>query len=86
MHPSILTIAHPSGPSFEFIWVEGGEFNMGDDASEFGREKPAHRIKLSGFYIGKYPVIPITDRNSNNIAFTFSRGHHGTKGRWDGAT
>lgn len=31
-------------------------------------------------------VIPITDRNSNNIAFTFGRGHHGTEGKWDGAT
>ena len=31
-------------------------------------------------------VIPITDRNSNNIAFTFGRGYHGTEGKWGGAT
>ena len=54
---STLTINHPSGPFFEFVWVEGGEFSMGDDASEVDREKPTHRVKLSGFYIGKYPVM-----------------------------
>ncbi|WP_198009384.1 hypothetical protein [Nitrosomonas sp. Is79A3] len=31
-------------------------------------------------------LIPITDKNSNNIAFIFGRGHHGTEGKWDGAT
>ena len=31
-------------------------------------------------------LIPITDRNSNNIVFSFGRGHHGTEGKWDGAT
>jgi integrase len=33
-----------------------------------------------------HDLIPITDRNSNNIAFIFGRGHHGTEGKWDGAT
>ena len=31
-------------------------------------------------------LIPITDRNSNNIVFIFGRDHHGTEGKWDGAT
>lgn len=56
MIPTSITIAHPSGITFEFIWVEGGKFDMGDDASQFKREKPAHRVTLSSFYIGKYPV------------------------------
>lgn len=56
MNSSTKIIEHPSGITFEFIWVEGDEFVMGDDASEFNYEKPAHRVKLSSFYIGKYPV------------------------------
>ena len=33
-----------------------------------------------------WQLIPITDRNSNNTAFIFGRGYHGTEGKWDGAT
>ena len=75
MIPASITIAHPSGIIFEFIWVEGGEFVMGDDASEFDREKPSHRVKLSGFYIGKYPVTQsqweaVTGGNSSRFKGT----------------
>ena len=31
-------------------------------------------------------LIPITNRNSNNIVFTFGRDYHGTEGKWEGAT
>jgi hypothetical protein len=31
-------------------------------------------------------LIPITDRNGNNIVFIFGRGYHGMEGKWDGAT
>ncbi|MEZ4850526.1 MAG: formylglycine-generating enzyme family protein [Bacteroidia bacterium] len=43
-----------NGP-IEMVFVEGGTFMMG---SEEGRdnEKPVHKVKLSSFYIGKYPV------------------------------
>lgn len=80
MPPSTLTINHPSGPSFEFVWVEGGEFNMGDDDSEFEREKPAHRIKLSGFYIGKYPV---TQGQYNPNRFMLSANYPATGVSWN---
>lgn len=53
---SIITIALTPQVSMEFVLVEGGEFLMGDDQSEYEEEKPAHRVKLSSFYIGKYPV------------------------------
>ena len=42
------------------------------------------KMLLAGIWYGG--IIPITDRNSNNIAFTIGRGHHGTEGKWDGAT
>ena len=43
--------------NIEFIHIPGDEFYMGD---VFGIgldiEKPAHRVQLDGFYLGKYPV------------------------------
>jgi hypothetical protein len=43
-------------------------------------------IKSLTFNSPKAPLISITDRNGNNIAFAFGRGYHGTEGKWDGAT
>ena len=41
----------------EMIWVEGGTFIMGSDLeSASSIEKPAHKVTLSGFHIGKYEV------------------------------
>jgi len=51
-----LTIALPTNQTIDLIYVEGGEFVMGDDDSDFDREKPAHPVKVFSFYIGKYPV------------------------------
>ena len=47
-------------PEIEMVWVSGGTFTMGatseqgSDADD--REKPAHSVTLSGYYIGKYEV------------------------------
>jgi formylglycine-generating enzyme required for sulfatase activity len=39
------------------IWVEAGSFTMGSEAPEArNREKPAHKVTLDGFYIGKTEV------------------------------
>lgn len=43
-------------PWHEMIFVPGGSFMMGDDEGPYDREKPAHKVKLTGFFIGKYPV------------------------------
>jgi formylglycine-generating enzyme required for sulfatase activity len=43
-------------PDLDLAFVEGGSFMMGDDNSEHEREKPAHRVEISSFYIGKYLV------------------------------
>ncbi len=53
---SAINISLPDGEAIDFILVEGGEFLMGDDNSDYADEKPAHRVKLSSFYIGKYPL------------------------------
>jgi formylglycine-generating enzyme required for sulfatase activity len=38
----------------EMIYLKGGEFMMG--SNEFDWAKPPHRVKVSPFFIGRYPV------------------------------
>ncbi|MCB0575363.1 MAG: formylglycine-generating enzyme family protein [Saprospiraceae bacterium] len=48
-----------NGCEFRMIYVEGGAFEMGSPGSDreaFSDEKPQHRVNVSDFYIGKYPV------------------------------
>jgi sulfatase modifying factor 1 len=44
----------PQGP-IEMVFVEGGTFMMGSEKGD-DDEKPIHPVKLSSFYMGKYPV------------------------------
>ncbi|MCI5223213.1 MAG: formylglycine-generating enzyme family protein [Candidatus Electrothrix sp. AR4] len=55
MQEKILSITPPL-PDLDLCPVDGGEFMMGDDNGKFDREKPAHRVRVSGFYMGKFPV------------------------------
>ena len=41
----------------DFIFIGSGEFTMGSPTGRFeSNESPAHRVSLSGFYIGAYEV------------------------------
>jgi formylglycine-generating enzyme required for sulfatase activity len=43
----------------EFVWIEGGEFLMGCGASDTecdDDEKPAHKVRVDGFWMGQYEV------------------------------
>lgn len=41
----------------DLVLVEGGSFLMGsDDKDSRSNEQPVHRVELSSFYLGKYPV------------------------------
>jgi len=40
----------------EYILLDGGVFTMGDDDSKYAYEKPAHPVKLTSFYLARYPV------------------------------
>lgn len=47
------SIKHPPG----MVWIPGGEFIMGTDAVEAkADERPAHRVKLDGFWMDATPV------------------------------
>ena len=53
------SIAPSSGESFSFgmIPIEGGSFMMGGSDDEArDREKPVHRVELSSFWMGEFPV------------------------------
>lgn len=43
-------------PDLDLCPVKGGEFQMGDSSSKYDNEKPAHPVKVSGFYMGKIQV------------------------------
>ena len=52
------TCAEPT-TGMEFVYVPGGEFEMGCGKKEQGcdnDEKPRHNVKVNGFWIGKYEV------------------------------
>ena len=56
---------------YSMVFVKGGEFIMGDDNSTESREKPAHKVVVSDFYIAKYPVTQKqwTDIMGNNPSY-----------------
>jgi formylglycine-generating enzyme required for sulfatase activity len=56
MSENIITETLPTGTSFDLIFVEGCTFTMGNDASRYDDEKPAHPVTVPDFYLGRYPV------------------------------
>ncbi len=47
----------PGGMLIEMVWVAGGSFEMGShDPGSEANERPVHRVMVSSFYLGKYPV------------------------------
>ncbi len=58
--PKKETLVIRATPVPEMIMVYGGTFTMGSDygtgTDEFKDERPAHKVTVSGFSIGKYPV------------------------------
>lgn len=54
-----IDIALPGIPPYRLMHVPGDEFLMGADEADTeaqDREKPAHRVHLDDFYIGRFPV------------------------------
>ena len=58
--PSLFRKYTVNGVSFEMVRVEGGTFTMGATAEQgddaYDREKPAHKVTLSSYSIGRTPV------------------------------
>ena len=48
-----------NGVELDMVYIPGGSFNMGSPEDEKGRSKdegPQHRVKVSTFFISRYPV------------------------------
>ncbi len=56
MESENITISLSKNVHLEMVFIEGGEFLMGDDHSDYDFEKPAHKVHVDSFYMGKYPV------------------------------
>ncbi|RMD99293.1 MAG: formylglycine-generating enzyme family protein [Bacteroidetes bacterium] len=54
--PELKTLTITGLHDLELVFVKGGEFLMGDDLSPYDREKPAHRVRLSDFWMGRWQV------------------------------
>ncbi|WP_227657607.1 formylglycine-generating enzyme family protein [Candidatus Magnetaquicoccus inordinatus] len=56
--PELGTYWRDLRTNMEFVWVPGGEYEMGNlFAGGFGNEKPVHEVSLNGFWLGRFPVI-----------------------------
>ena len=55
--------------SSEMVFIPGGEFTMGSD-HHYDEEKPAHRVKVDGFFMDMTPVT-----NAEFQRFVNKTGH-----------
>ncbi len=70
--PPLITPRDNDIPAFRMVYLPGGTFMMGDDNSKYDEEKPAHEVKLSGFYMAEFQVTQklyqaITGNNPSNF-------------------
>jgi formylglycine-generating enzyme required for sulfatase activity len=56
-------------PAKNMVWVPGGEFLMGWDAF-YPEERPAHRVRVDGFWMDPHPVTVVEFRR-----FVKATGH-----------
>ena len=73
------TATNKTGYAISYVYDNAGRLT----STTAGGKTLAYQYDPAG---NRTRLIPILFRNSNNIAFTFGRGHHGTEGKWDGAT
>lgn len=45
-----------NGHTFRMVPIEGGEFDMGDEVGDLGEDCRPHRVRLSPYSMGQFPV------------------------------
>jgi sulfatase modifying factor 1 len=72
----------PIADTSEMRWIPAGEFTMGsDDAHAMPNERPAHRVRVNGFWMDEHPVT-----NAEFARFVEATGYATTAERapnWD---
>jgi formylglycine-generating enzyme required for sulfatase activity len=80
-----------NGVSFNMIYIEGGEFRMGDtfgDSGDNSNELPVHQVTLDGYYLGETVVTQGLYRavvGSNPSKFKLSDEHPVEMVSWEDA-
>jgi sulfatase modifying factor 1 len=67
--PSVNDVAPGPPPAPDMIWIPGRTFRMGSD-HHYREERPAHDVRVDGFWIDQYPVT-----NERFAAFVKATGH-----------
>src|SRR5262249_20608627 len=68
---TVVPLLLPDDPAPVMVWVPGGEFTMGtDDDIGWSDEKPAHRVRVGGFWMDQTEVT-----NAQFRAFVEATGH-----------
>ncbi|WP_244817675.1 formylglycine-generating enzyme family protein [Caballeronia sp. Lep1P3] len=80
--PALLTVGDGrSGPG-DMVWIPGGTFAMGSEyAHALANERPAHRVKLDGYWMDRHDVT-----NADFTRFVAATGYVTTaerKPRWE---
>lgn len=66
-----VSSAVPAAAAGEMVWIPGGEFTMGTDSdASWPDERPAHRVRVSGFWIDATEVT-----NAQFRAFVAATGY-----------
>ena len=61
----------PRAPAEDMVWIAGGEFEMGTDGElGWADERPAHRVRVNGFWIDRTEVT-----NAAFSAFVAATGY-----------
>ncbi|MCI5165688.1 MAG: formylglycine-generating enzyme family protein [Candidatus Electrothrix sp. GM3_4] len=65
-------IITPPLPDFDLLPVKGGDYLMGNDNGQDNDEKPAHPVRVAGFYMDKFQVTQrlweaVTGDNPSNF-------------------
>jgi sulfatase modifying factor 1 len=53
--PGVVAVPATEPPHADMVWIPGGDFVMGSDR-HYPEEAPAHRVRVDGFWIDRFPV------------------------------
>lgn len=74
-YPGKITIRLSDAVSFDMLYIEGGGFVMGEAQSEQKNRRPAHKVAIERFYLGKYQVTQMLWKTMMKTEPSFTKGN-----------